>query len=69
MNAERLKFTLSLMTKTQSRRWKLYFKHKSLVKIAEIEGVAPPAIHQSLHAGIKKAKKQLKIEIFALQTP
>jgi len=66
MKAENLKFTLGLMTPKQSRRWALYFKHHSLKKVAEIEGVAYQAIQKSLHQGIKRAKKQLKKEIYAL---
>jgi len=59
MKAENLQFTLNLMTPTQKRRWELYFKHHSLKKVAEIEGVSYQAIQKSLRTGVKTAKKSL----------
>jgi hypothetical protein len=59
MNPDKLNFTLGLMTETQERRWKLFFEHRSLAKVAKIEGVGYQRIQSSLHGGVKRAKKQL----------
>lgn len=61
INNDNLKEAIKFLTETQKRRIKLhFFEDKSFSDIARIENCDESSVRESIYAGIKKIKKNLK---------
>lgn len=61
INNDNLKESIKFLTETQKRRIKLhFFEDKSFSDIARIENCDESSVRESIYAGIKKIKKNLK---------
>jgi DNA-directed RNA polymerase specialized sigma24 family protein len=56
---EKTQRALRMMTDIQARRWRLALHGRSITEIAAIEGVTRVAVHLSLRAGKKRARKKI----------
>ena len=60
LNAYVVRIALKQLSEKQQRRFRLFFYYGySENEIAAIEGVSQPAVHDSIHAGLKKLKYML----------